>query len=433
MQYNFFLITCIYFCLAFAPQASHQRRTGYIPAVAQPDDCYDLTNCNGQQDQNGPNYLIPDENDQYGPVPTPDNDQYGPVPTPNDQYGPIPTPDNDQYGPIPTPDNDQYGPVPTPDNDQYGPIPTPNDQYGPIPTPNDQYGPVPTPDNDQYGPIPTPNDQYGPVPTPFDQSDDDDHKKSSDDDDHKNPKPSDDDDHKNPSDDDDHKNPKPSDDDDHKKSSDDDDHKNPKPSDDDDHKKSSDDDDHKNPKPSDDDDHKKSSDDDDHKSPKKTSDNKDHKSPKRFSDKANHYLISENEDDSSVEIRNVEIAINDHADSINAEIENNLQTNEASTTTSKTSLTANVISVEITVTLGSTSTEQTLTKICDTWRSALTGSSGLEFDDCIWTRSTKRQAGSVFTGTTTTHESYTSGSSHLMIPFLSGIVVVIGLLLREVI
>jgi len=123
-------------------------------------------------------------------------------------------------------------------------------------------------------------------------------------------------------------------------------------------------------------------------------------------------------------------AINDHADSINAEIENILQSNEATTTISKTSLRSNVVSVEITVTLLSTSTEQTLSKICETWRNALTDSCGLDFDDCTWTRSIKRQAGSVYTATTTSHESFpTSGSSHLMIPTISGLVVVIGLLL----
>jgi len=337
--------------LAFAPQSSHQRRTGYTPHYQYPE---------------------PTPVGQYYPEPTPVGqgypvDQYYPEPTPVEQYYPEPTP-VEQYGPEPTP-VDQYYPEPTP-VEQYYPEPTPVDQYGPEPTPVDQYYPEPTP-VEQYGPEPTPVDQYGPVPSDDDhKKDDDDHKK--DDDDHKKPKPSDDDDHKNP----DYNIP---------------DQNGP---------------DYNIP------------DNNDYNEPTTLSDDDDHKYPKS----------KRSSDDSSVESRKVEIAINDHADIINAEIENNLQTDEANISLSKTSLRSNVISVEITVTLGSTSTEQTLTKICDTWRSALTGNSGLEFDDCIWTRSTKRQAGSVFTGTTTAHESYTSGSSHLMIPFLSGLVVVIGLL-----
>jgi len=134
-------------------------------------------------------------------------------------------------------------------------------------------------------------------------------------------------------------------------------------------------------------------------------------------------------DDSSEQSQNAEKAINDHAESINAEIENNLQTNEAKITTSKTSLMSDVITVEITATLLSNSTEQTLSKICNTWRKALTDSCGLEFDDCTWTRSLKRQSGSVYNGTTTAHGPNSSGSSRLMIPGLYAVVVVIGFLL----
>jgi len=134
-------------------------------------------------------------------------------------------------------------------------------------------------------------------------------------------------------------------------------------------------------------------------------------------------------DDSSEQSQNAEKEINDHADSINTEIENNLLTNEANLTTSKTSLMSDVITVEITVTLLSNSTEQTLSKICDTWRKALTDSCGLEFDDCTWTRSVKRQSGSVYNGTTTAHGPNSSGSSRLMIPGLYAVVVVIGFLL----
>jgi hypothetical protein len=141
-----------------------------------------------------------------------------------------------------------------------------------------------------------------------------------------------------------------------------------------------------------------------------------------------NFLTEENQatDDGSKAV----LIINQSADNIKQEIDSQLDPNEANTTKCSSTLksTSNQIRVDMTVTLLDASNDQTLRKICNAWRNALTTRCGREFEDCMWMSRTKRQAGGVYAGTTLSHGPSSSGSSQIVV---SGMLMfVMGMILQ---
>jgi hypothetical protein len=110
--------------------------------------------------------------------------------------------------------------------------------------------------------------------------------------------------------------------------------------------------------------------------------------------------------DSSYESKQQTAQILNDAQNITNSIEQSLNPGEASISNFIPTLYNDTITVIMTVTIGqnSTSDEETLSKICDAWKAALTNSSGRIFNDCTWENITsqniKRAAGNVYLGTT---------------------------------
>jgi hypothetical protein len=107
-------------------------------------------------------------------------------------------------------------------------------------------------------------------------------------------------------------------------------------------------------------------------------------------------------DDSSLESQNQAQRITENAQKIKDQCDQFITPDEATTTVPQTNLHSNTITVTMTVTYGATGNQQTLAKICNALRTALSQNSGRDFNDCVWTRASplKRQAGAVWQGST---------------------------------
>jgi predicted amino acid-binding ACT domain protein len=136
---------------------------------------------------------------------------------------------------------------------------------------------------------------------------------------------------------------------------------------------------------------------------------------------------------SSAQSKQQATKIQNDAQTILTTIENSLNPGEvAYISPLVTTLKNDVITVMILVTMGlnSTSNQDTLTKVCNSLRPALTKSSGRNFNDCNWQGPKKRAAGETFQGTTISPspqadqqpQQETSGSHQLEVSILSLII-----------
>jgi hypothetical protein len=85
-------------------------------------------------------------------------------------------------------------------------------------------------------------------------------------------------------------------------------------------------------------------------------------------------------------------------------IDSCLSPDEASTSVPTASLYLDQISSECRIILGNNCTNETLPKICDSWRKSLLDVTGRRFNDCKWTKTAKRQVGTVYYGSTTSYD-----------------------------
>jgi hypothetical protein len=128
--------------------------------------------------------------------------------------------------------------------------------------------------------------------------------------------------------------------------------------------------------------------------------------------------VPDTDDGSSEKSKGEVKKIRDYAVQIKEDIDSSLSSEEATTTIPTTILKLDQITVEITVTLGINSTQQTLNKICETWRSSLTKNCGREFNDCNWTKMSKRQAGAVYQGSTMSPAPGSNGANQLLLSLI---------------
>jgi len=142
--------------------------------------------------------------------------------------------------------------------------------------------------------------------------------------------------------------------------------------------------------------------------------------------------VQPNDPNSSAKSNQETQKIYDSAQDIQSGIQSVLDPDEATVSIPIPKLDRDVITVEITATIGngSADAQQTLNKICNSLKQQLSDKSGgRSFGDCVWNElNQKRQVGTSYKGTTVSNAETddTTGASSICVSLLASIFIVIG-------